>query len=219
MIELSLLKSASLSEAQSRAIAIESQSEPIGRLVPVGRWILDDDETIREFAAWRQVALRMFLTQSTPTRQSSYDYLEKLSIGDQSRMLFMIEDSTGTFVGHLGLANYSQDEAELDNLIRGRRGGPPELVLEAERALIRWAFSDLWVKRIYLRVLSHNFLAINLPDQLGFCTIEQLSLSRKTEDGFPILQECRADESNVAFKLNLMELQGEAFLAQDDRNH
>jgi len=219
MIELGLLKSASLSGAQSRAIAIESQSVPIGRLVPVGRWILDDDETIQELAAWRQAALRMFLTQSTPTRQTSYDYLEKLCIGDQSRILFMIEDSTGSFVGHLGLANYSQDEAELDNVIRGRRGGPRELVLEAERALIRWAFSDLLVKRIYLRVLSHNFKAINLYDQLGFCTIERLSLARKTEGGFATLRACTADESNVAFKLNLMALEVEAFLAQDDRDH
>ena len=206
VVDLMSLKVSTLSEARRKAITIEGASGAIGQLVPIGPWILQDPETIAEIAQWRQFAMKMFLVQFKSSPERTTQYLKRLSIDDPARLLFMIEDSDGTFVGHLGVSNVTHQDAELDNLMRGRRGGPPELALEAERAILNWAFSDLAVERVYGRVISYNFLAINIHNQFGFHTTERLPLVREEVEGQTVFRACTPAEANVNFTVNFIEL-------------
>ena len=149
----------------------------------------------------------MFLARFDATPESMTEYLGTYAIGATDRVLFMIRTPDSEFVGHVGLAHITEADAELDNLMRGRRGGAPTLMLEAERAVVSWALENLSLRRVYLRVLSHNHLAIGLHEEVGFSTIQETPLTREERGVTSTLVPCTEDDASVPFNLNVMELQ------------
>ena len=213
-MDLTLLKCALKSEAVRFSLPIrDKQDEVIGILIPVGSWILGDPDTIAEIAEWRERAMRMFLTQFQSTIERTTHYLRNLSIGHTSRILFMIQDTEGSFVGHVGLADVTETQAELDNLMRGKSGGPPHLMLAAEYEILKWGFGVLGLESIHLRILSYNFLAIDIHKSLGFVTTEEVPLIKKKNDGQTTLTPCIAEETNVTFTCSVMRLDRDTFRA------
>ena len=213
-MDLMPLKSGLKSEAVRFALPIrDKQDEVIGGLVPVGSWILDDPETIAAIADWRGRAMRMFLTQFESTIERTTQYLKNLAIEQTSRIFFMLQDTGGSLVGHVGLANVTQTHAELDNLMRGKRGGPPDLMRFAEYEILKWGFGVLGIESFHLRILSYNFLAMNIHESLGFVMTEEVPLFRKKDDGQTTLEPCSLEETNVTFTCNVMRLDRDTFRA------
>lgn len=211
-MDLTLLKCALKSEAVRFSLPIrDKQDEVIGILIPVGSWILGDPDTIAAIAEWRERAMRMFLTQFQSTIERTTHYLRNLSIGQTSRILFMIQDTEGSFVGHVGLADVTETQAELDNLMRGKSGGPPDLMLAAEYEILKWGFGVLGLESIHLRILSYNFFAMDIHKSLGFVMTDEVPLFRETHAGQTTLEQCSPERTNVSFKCNVMSLNRDAF--------
>ncbi len=118
LTEATRLKSDTLQGALANAIPILRGLDQLGQLVPVGDWILTDDELISRLALWRARAMDMFLAQFESTAAKTKVYLREYSIARDDRILFMIETEEG-FVGHIGLANIEDSTAEIDNVMRG----------------------------------------------------------------------------------------------------
>lgn len=210
---LSELKSATLEEAKLQAIPIEFQGQSLGSLVPVGPWILGVSDLICQISAWRCRAMRMFLIQFDSTPSKTEDYLLKFSVGQRDRILFMIE-AEGSFVGHIGLAKITDTSAELDNLMRGSTGGSSELMKASERTLIRWAFMELGLQALQLRILSYNIFAKVIHEEMGFQTFQRSNLRRVFQDEMTTLEECSEQAANVAFTCDHMILSREVFIMQ-----
>lgn len=201
------LKLESLELARESSIDIENdQSEIIGFLVPVGTWVLDDFQTVESIQHWRQRAMKNYLIQFESNYQRTWDYLQQKAILDDSRILFMIAEIDGNFLGHVGLCNISNDSAELDNLMRGYSGGAIDLMKQAEKALLKWAFLKLQMSWVSLRVLSFNILAIEIHKQLGFDLAEQFPLRMEIKNGDRTLLLCDRDLANLNYSLFVMVL-------------
>lgn len=199
------LKRSSLEGASLKAIPIIHEGDSLGSLIPVGPWILDVPDLIRLMSEWRARAMRMFLTQFESTPEKTTAYLKDLSIGQPNRILFMIE-SDRTFLGHIGLACIDNRTAELDNVMRGKSGGSPNLMEASERTLINWAFTNLGLESLFLRILSYNFIAKALHEQMGFQTTQRLPLRRVSKGDSSILEECTSEVANVSFTCDIMAL-------------
>lgn len=205
-MRLSEYKRNSLVAAQEFALPVPNDAGVLAQLVPIGPWILSHDALISDISSWRQRAMKMYLHQFVATPENTRKYLKDQSIGEQTRLLFLLQYNS-EFIGHIGIANVTDDSAELDNLMRGKPGGPRDLMVLCEAALIDWCMTRLSLKRIYLRVLSTNVLAKEIHKQLGFTLLRQAPVLRQVEGDRVELRECVPEVANVAFTIDYMERQ------------
>jgi len=212
---LQSLKSGSGS-VDSLAIPIrDTGGAVLGHLIPIGKWILDRPDLITSIARWRKTFMRMFLAQFVSTEPKTRNYLEALAIGQPDRMLFMIRTLEGRDVGHVGLSNITLVEGELDNLMRGEQGGHARLVYFAEVTVLAWGFHILGLRRIVARVLSYNWMALQMHQDVGFTEAARFSLS-KVVDGSDVnhLPVTGDEESNVNYSCLEMALTPQDFEAR-----
>jgi hypothetical protein len=201
--------------AEALAIAVRNaDGASIGSLVPVGPWILRSPAEVDLLKAWRQRAMRMFLAQFESTFERTYAYLEKLSIGQEGRLLFLLRDDADRVVGHLGVAEVDGRAGELDNLVRGVDGGDPRLVYFAELTLLHWCFRELTLEDLTARVVSYNWLVIALHEEVGFRVVEQLPLRKVERDGTIFHDPVPEAEANVRYRLTRMRLARPDFYAR-----
>jgi RimJ/RimL family protein N-acetyltransferase len=184
---------------------------PVGSLVPVGDWVLDDPALLAAMAEWRSKNRRMFLTQFEASAEGTRKYLAESVLASPRRRLHMILDDAGVPIGHIGLANIDGDCAELDNLMRGRSGGHPRLVHFAELAFLRWAFSSLDLQRVIVRFLSNNWMVRELHEGAGFAAPTRTPLRRHEDGDFVSLEPCAPEQANVDYGVIEMSLTRAAF--------
>lgn len=206
------LKCSSFADADSKALAIRNtQGHVIGKLIPVGDWIISDKEKIEIIAEWRQKAMGMFLTQFQSSYERTLNYLRTLSINQEDRILFLIYNENNDFIGHIGIANLRNNGFELDNLVRGIAGSNPRLIYFAELSLLDWCFKTLKLLFSDARVLSYNWLAIALHEELGYVITERIPLL-KSEKGAVIFHSITDPKnSNVNYNCTKMFLHRDVF--------
>lgn len=206
-IFISNLKKRSLEEALSVGIDILDEAGIVcGKLVPVGEWILADSEKIELIKSWRKNAMRMFFAQFESTFDSAFKYLKNFSIDLKDRILFLIYDKKHNFIGHVGLSNIGERSAELDNLMRGVSGGDPRLVFNSEICLLKWCFENFHVNKIIAKVISYNWLVMDLHKEVGFSVKEVQSLRKINLDGMINHQVVDEAEANVKYSAVTMEI-------------
>jgi hypothetical protein len=186
--------------AVDKALSVKnSEGLEVGYLVPVGKWVLTDLEKIELIRAWRQKAMRMYLVQFDSTFERTYKYLSELSIGDEQRLFFLIFDSNKQFIGHIGISNCTEKSFELDNLMRGRNGGDPRLIYFSEVAILNWAFSSIGALSSVVRVVSYNWMVIDLHEEVGYGLKERKKIIQ-ARDGwsyYPLFSNWRVTECEL----------------------
>jgi len=209
---ISSMKRSTFSEALELSIDVfDKRKITIGKLVPVGDWILYDKDKIELIRSWRQRTMRMFLTQFESTYEKTFGYLKNLSIAQEGRIFFLIYDTDNRFIGHMGIADVDGKTGELDNLMRGVEGGDPRLVYFAEIALLDWCFKNLGITESDVRVLTYNWLVISLHEEVGYVHKEKIPLNKKTKDGVTFHDVVGDSESNVKYACVKMLLKREVF--------
>jgi hypothetical protein len=112
--------------------------------------------------------MRYFLTHFEPSEERTHRWLLDTAIPSIDRLFFLLETEPGVFIGNIGVTAIRSSSAELDNLLRGRRGGRPDFIYLAECALLWWLFADPERDTATLRVFSNNSLTISLHLTVGF---------------------------------------------------
>ncbi len=199
------LKCHSFESAQIQKLTIvDENTAVVGYLLPIGEWVLKEPHIIANIAEWRGRDMKNFLIQFVSTFDRTQKYLLETAIQQPNRLFFLITDGRGNLMGHLGLSHVKPNFAELDNLMRGKSGGPNNLMELAEKTLIRFAQAVLGITTITLKVLSFNFLAIAIHQRLGF-EIEESQALKKILVGEEVHHEVvPRSESNVNYKCLVM---------------
>jgi RimJ/RimL family protein N-acetyltransferase len=198
-------KTNSFDSARRKALVIHDENlAVVGHLIPVGLWIATQPHLITNISEWRARDMKNYLIQFDSTFEKTKDYLMQKSLKETDRLLFLIVDASENFIGHLGLSKVSEISAELDNLMRGNPGGPKNFMELAEKTVIEFAFEELLVKCISLRVLSFNFLAISIHQRLGFVLSEREFLKKRIENGEVRHETATREESDVNFTCLIM---------------
>jgi len=185
---------------------LDDEASLIGRLYPVTRSVLADNDLIQKLTNWRNLARRYFFTQFIATCDRTRNWIENTVLQDRSRLLFIIHSKIKP-IGQYGFKRLSVESVELDNLMRGEMGGHPRLIYRAEIALIDWIFSVFDVNRIYAFILSDNHIALNLHKSVGFKMSQRIPLSKVEFQGEIHLQKgtpgCQSPDGLYAQKVEL----------------
>ena len=185
----------------------------IGLLLPVTLEAAQNDAIVRTLYRWRSAHLFSFLTAFTTSPESMKNYLLSISLPDPARILFLVKDANSALVGNIGLCNVSAVDAELDNVVRGERASPKEIMAHAQRTLLDWAFRVLEISRIYLHVLTDNARAIRAYENVGFSKVRYIPLTRKENaDGYKLVPISANSSERQHAELVRMEISKATFL-------
>jgi len=134
---------------------------------------------------WRLQNPTLSPTRFTITAERTEKWLDSLVIGNPDRVLFLVQDSDGNCIGHMGFAGFDFDQksAAVDLVVRGEQGGAPGLMGYALHALIRWGKAELGLRRIGLEVLWDNDHAIAFYMRCGFLRQGLIPLERQEVQG------------------------------------
>ncbi len=181
--KISNLKKDTFEAAYKESLIISNfDKQVIGKLIPIGKWILSDNKKIKNLTLWREKNMKFFFSQFKSSHDRTVWYLENLSINKKNRILFLIYTEENEFVGHIGLADIFKDSAFLDNLIRGKSSGNSKLIYFSIITLINWFFKNFDINKVYGKIISYNWLAISLHEDIGFKIIDKISLKKIQEN-------------------------------------
>ena len=118
----------------------------------------------------------------TVTHERTKKWLDSLVINNDKRIIFLVEDFSGRYIGHIGFAafDYEKKTAEIDSVLRGVKGVLPGLMEHCMKAMIRWGYDVLKLEKIELSVFSDNTHAVEFYRRCGFAD-DVLTPMRKVE--------------------------------------
>lgn len=202
-------------EGETAAIHIVNQAGSIiGSMRPIGHEDLKDNRLVENLTAWRNANDRFFLTRFQATTPRTASWLRNDVLADDTRAFCLVFSNDGTTIGHLGVRGLGGNTPELDNMIRGRDGGDPQLMYHAEIAMIRRLFRQPGVEQVTLGVFSNNWIPISLHQSIGFKNRESLPLYRYNRgDEIHFSKEPDTAAEKQKFKYLIMELTRQDFEA------
>lgn len=160
------------------------------RVVPTSRETVRADDALA-LTRWRQRHADAFLSRFDGTPKRTTGWLTEVVANDESRIIFLIEDSQGIAYGTMGIieADFSAGQFELDGVMRGepapRRGAMADAVL----ALLGWAGEALHLSEAQIRVLADN-PAVEFYRRLGFSERGRVGLREVvTADGTELVED------------------------------
>lgn len=155
----------------------------IGYLEPIQASEVNNRNIIRLLAEWREVSSNSFPTQFKVTEEGTRKWLDEQVINKDDRILFMIYSNDRIPIGHMGidLFDYHHRLCYIDNVIRGEEEIKGIMTL-AMKTLICWAFKELRLSSLNIRVFSENQRAIALYLRCGFEEIGRIPLERIKEE-------------------------------------
>lgn len=140
----------------------------IGFLEPIGQRYLNDENVINDLYNWRKRNIGFFFKQEKITKKTIRDYLNGHYIFAKKNILFFILTKEKKRIGHIGISGFNKKKLNLDNLIRGEKGGGKNLITSAEKTILNWIFNDLKVNEINGKIRSDNYLAMKIHEKFGF---------------------------------------------------
>lgn len=216
--KIAKLKTAGFLQAIENAITIRNNEQAvIGRLIPIGQWIENDNDKINSICRWRNSSNKMFPTQMEATYESTLDYINKTSITNEYGILFGIFDVNDVFIGHIGITNIINYKFELAHLIRGINNGDPKLVFFSEVSLLDWCFRELRCNISVVEIMSYNWIVSMLHKDIGFEISACYPLKRiEHKSGDVTHQVVEPNEANVKYSIVKMQLDKNNFYKQVD---
>jgi RimJ/RimL family protein N-acetyltransferase len=186
----------------------------IGYLMPITARRAADRGVIERICRWRERHKGAFLTIVAPDPENTRRYLEDLALSGPARILFLIADLQKQPVGNIGLCNVAADSAELDNVVRGEPATLPDFMYWVCVTVLNFAFDELGINSIHVKVLSDNPRAIALYYKLRFVERARRPLARQAfADGYRLVETESGKENAGDPVLVLMELNEPAFAA------
>lgn len=147
---------------------VSNEGAITGFLQPITFSLASQESIQLSLTKWRKMFMKYFLTQFEPSVERTACWLKDYVVPSNDRILFLICDNDGRPVGNFGVCNIRLNSAELDNLIRGEKGGHPELIYFAEVALLKWLYTQFDLADVSLHVFSNNARTISLHERAGF---------------------------------------------------
>ena len=145
-------------------------------LVPFSPLDLAQENHFLLLKNWREANQFAYPTRFTVTIEGTQRWLEKGVLGNASRVLFWITDSSFVRLGHIGLLYLPETSSlEVDNVLRGE-AGHPGLMTEAMKCLENLVETELSLEEISLRVLQSNTHAVAFYENLNYKVTDKTPL-------------------------------------------
>lgn len=192
--------------SERKIIILNNHGEELTQLEPITQKHSElATELAKDLSEWRHQFAKFFKTGFPPDPVKTQNWIQNVVIGNPNKILYLVH-CRNERMGHFGLTNITASDVELDNAIRARKGGHPDLFRYIEFVLLDFSFRFLKIKRIYGYLFSHNFLAMTLHKQFGFKEVERFNLKLVSSNRSWNYEICSEEESTERFKLVHIEL-------------
>lgn len=169
----------------------------IATLKPIN--LIDESEIdfiVNALTKWRNKSMSFFKTGFIGTNERTLNWLKQTVIENDKKIFFLVYVGN-KMIGHFGLCNITPDSAELDNAIRGEKGGQFDLFTYIENTIIDLAFNELQITQISGNLFSSNFIAMSLHKQFGFFETKRSPIKLvRTGDEWEYV-ECSKEEATT----------------------
>jgi RimJ/RimL family protein N-acetyltransferase len=175
--------------------AIFDRDECMTSLDPVTWQDVDDPDSIRWLAEWREAAQNSFPSIFPVTLDGTRRWLIKQVLELPDRLLFWVKSPEGQKIGHAGISriDFAERNLELDNVVRGVSRVMRGAMYSSVQAILSWVFGTLEVQDVFLRVFSDNNRAIQLYEHCGFRETMRMPMQRVEEGDVVRWQEVSGD--------------------------
>jgi RimJ/RimL family protein N-acetyltransferase len=182
---LKAVKASTIAGGPVLSVPVGNPVEAILRPVATRAAALNPND-VRVLTEWRNRFVNAFLGEFEANEARTARWLTEAVAVDDSRILFMLDDTTGRTFGYMGLAfiDWEDLSGEADAIVRGL-DCTPGLMTRALRTLLSWAGCQLGLKTLGVRVRSDNS-ALEFYRKFGFAETRRVPL-RRTENGDGIL--------------------------------
>jgi hypothetical protein len=147
---------------------VNRAGDVVGNLRLLNRKLATNETILADLTEWRRTYMQYFLSRFIPSESRTQSWINDVVFPSVDRLFFLIETQHDSFIGNFALANVNVSCAELDNLIRGRRGGGPDFIYFAECSMLWWLFADRYRDVVTLHVFSNNLKTVLLHKGVGF---------------------------------------------------
>ena len=139
-------------------------------LVPAGQYLLHDHDTLALIANYIPINSNDSHDKCTANISSAKHWLETHILLDTSRIVFLVANSQGRYVGYISLASIDNPKhiLEIENILIWADYLPPHTSTCCLTALIEWARTTMYTEGFTSRVLSSDSSAISLYRNNGF---------------------------------------------------
>ena len=185
---------------------LDDFDEPMGSLVPVGTWTLEDKSILGEIVSWRNRFNKMFPTRTTVDIESTINFLDQTYIINPNAILFLIYTKDQELIGHIGLSNLDRDAFELTNLIRGASGGGDQIIYHTEMTLITLGFQITEKSECFVELMSYNWIVRDLHERVGFKKVKSYPLKKLENKRGIIHKKVNKEDSNVPYCIEVLSL-------------
>jgi perosamine synthetase len=203
-----LKRSNTFSELVVKGLPLEQSG---GMLVAIGDGNGEDQDLVRTLSEWRLRNITAYPTRFPVTEEGTRKWVRAQLLEREDRILFLVVDRTGRWIGHLGFSNcFNEDgEMEVDNVVRGVAGVEPGIMGEAMDVLLRWGRTQIGAEVFVLRVFEENGHAVEFYRRCGFVLQERIRLRRTESSGVESYVPCgdvdTAPEDSAFLKMRWVE--------------
>lgn len=165
---------------------LDGSQNTVGFLRPItADFRITITDCVELLSRWRANSPTLSPTQFQVTYKGTERWLDDLVINNDQRILFMVQDSNGNYIGHMGFADfcYERQSADVDLVVRGEPNISHGLMEYAIKALVHWGKQELELKHIELDVLWDNEHAISFYERCGFQKGDLIPLTKKESKG------------------------------------
>ncbi len=183
-------------------VRLQAGTPPVAWLRPVAtRRELQNESDVASLTEWRNKFVTSFLNEFKATESRTSDWLANIVGPDDSRILFMVDDTDNVTIGYMGIGfiDWETGYGEADSIVRGM-AGPRGIMMTALQTLLEWGRCQLGLKTIGVRVRSDN-PALAFYSKCGFVEQRRVPLSRRVEPDKLVWYE---DPGNANSKTSLV---------------
>lgn len=147
------------------------QQEEIAYLRPItANYMRTIPSCVELMSRWRAENPSLATGIFTVTHERTRKWLDNLVVGNDRRILFLISDFNGRYLGHIGFAafDYENKSAEIDSVLRGVKDCMPGLMQHCMKSMIDWGKCVLKLEEIALEVFLDNTHAVEFYRRCKF---------------------------------------------------
>jgi hypothetical protein len=187
----------------SKFLGVPESMNPECRVA--GPWLLSKNEWLEQMKNSREINKEMYFSRFPPSLESLSKYLLGGPLGNENQVLFLVIDRIGRLHGHVGLKVNPDGNVEIDNVLRLSNSLPGVMKITLNE-VIHWGNRNLGFNQYSLKVISTNFRAIKLYNDLGFTLREKQFLKFTVlPDGVTNLIPTSKEDSNTKEEMFTME--------------
>lgn len=150
-------------------VVIETdERKSIGELELVTQQHVQNIDLLEQVCDWHNRAIHFYSDQKKWSPDSTAEWLTKIVIPCQSRLLFFVRSDSGDRLGLCGLSKIEPEQAEVYDIVRGGRGGHALLFPYAQIAMLRLSFYGIDLRAVHGAIHRDNVAARRMGHFVGF---------------------------------------------------